>query len=169
VPHCWRLCNCGQFRYLDTKLKNRHANQCLPLVHNGNGHYDLAIDCIKQLQKYANFILLRFVPGCIKTIHKQFVSRNLSHCVFCDGLPLLFSLIIQLRDWAWLGCGELIQTKMFSYCCPPVKMVDSLKRVEIDGYCVGEPWNSLAGRARRRSMLVTGYEIWGARRKKYLV
>lgn len=45
-------------------------------------------------------------------------------------------------------------------------MLDSLKLGGIDGYCVGEPWNSLAVEQGVGHMLVTGYEIWGSTPEK---
>ncbi|KZN14832.1 CmpA/NrtA family ABC transporter substrate-binding protein [Marinomonas sp. TW1] len=71
----------------------------------------------------------------------------------------------QLRDWlarAGIDPDEEVQIVVI----PPVKMIDSLKAGDIDGYCVGEPWNSLAVEAGVGHLLVTGYEIWGSTPEK---
>jgi nitrate/nitrite transport system substrate-binding protein len=43
---------------------------------------------------------------------------------------------------------------------PPPRMVDALARSAIDGFCVGEPWNSLAVDRELGCIVVTKYEIW---------
>ncbi len=73
----------------------------------------------------------------------------------------------QLRDWlnrAGINPDKDVQLIVV----PPTKMMDYLKSEEIDGYCVGEPWNSLAMEQGIGHMLVTGYEIWGNTPEKVL-
>src|SRR5262249_6006323 len=43
---------------------------------------------------------------------------------------------------------------------PPPRMVDALARGTIDGFCVGEPWNSVAVREGLGAIVITKYEIW---------
>jgi len=43
---------------------------------------------------------------------------------------------------------------------PPEQMVDSLARGIIDGYCVGEPWNSMSVQHGVGAVQATGYQIW---------
>jgi len=43
---------------------------------------------------------------------------------------------------------------------PPPRMVEALTRGGIDGFCVGEPWNSLAVERGCGHVVVTKYEIW---------
>ena len=43
---------------------------------------------------------------------------------------------------------------------PPQQMVDNLRLEHIDGFCVGEPWNSCAVAMGLGKCLVTGYDIW---------
>ena len=43
---------------------------------------------------------------------------------------------------------------------PPQQMVENLRSGNIDGFCVGEPWNSLAIREGLGHCLITKYEIW---------
>jgi two-component system, oxyanion-binding sensor len=43
---------------------------------------------------------------------------------------------------------------------PPEQMVDSLARGIIDGFCVGEPWNSMAVQYGVGAVQATGYQIW---------
>ncbi|MEQ8795839.1 MAG: CmpA/NrtA family ABC transporter substrate-binding protein [Gammaproteobacteria bacterium] len=43
---------------------------------------------------------------------------------------------------------------------PPQYMVDNLKDGLIDGFCVGEPWNSCAVSMGVGKLLTSGYQIW---------
>jgi len=43
---------------------------------------------------------------------------------------------------------------------PPPQMVANLEAKNIDGYCVGEPWNAHAVAAGIGHTLITSYEIW---------
>lgn len=51
---------------------------------------------------------------------------------------------------------------------PPPHMVDYLKAGEIDGYCVGEPWNAQAVAQGVGRTLITDYEIWNNKPEKVL-
>lgn len=51
---------------------------------------------------------------------------------------------------------------------PPSKMLDNLSNGVIDGYCVGEPWNSLALIQQSGGLLTTGHQIWGSHMEKVL-
>ncbi|RBO82230.1 CmpA/NrtA family ABC transporter substrate-binding protein [Marinomonas aquiplantarum] len=99
---------------------------------------------------------------------KRYIEERAKH-----GQPLLRFAVVypysshnyQLRDWlarADIDPDEEVQIVVI----PPVKMIDSLKAGDIDGYCVGEPWNSLAVEAGVGHLLVTGYEIWGSTPEK---
>ncbi len=51
---------------------------------------------------------------------------------------------------------------------PPTKMLENLSTGLIDGYCVGEPWNSLALLQQIGGLLSTGHKIWGSHMEKVL-
>ena len=51
---------------------------------------------------------------------------------------------------------------------PPPRMVENLAAGNIDGYCVGEPWNSHAVSAGVGHTLITNYEIWNNNPEKVL-
>ncbi|GAB3478028.1 CmpA/NrtA family ABC transporter substrate-binding protein [Marinomonas epiphytica] len=86
--------------------------------------------------------------------------------------PLRFAVVYsysshhyQLREWlsrASINPDSDVQIIVAT----PTQMIDYLKSGEIDGYCVGEPWNSLAVEQGVGHMLVTGYEIWGSTPEK---
>ena len=71
----------------------------------------------------------------------------------------------QLRDWlaqAGIDPDKDVQIIVIT----PAQMISYLKKNEIDGYCVGEPWNSLAVEQGVGHILVTGYDIWGSTPEK---
>lgn len=43
---------------------------------------------------------------------------------------------------------------------PPPQMVSRLQTGNVDGYCVGEPWNELAVTEGMGRVVITSYEIW---------
>ncbi len=130
--------------------------------HNGNG-ITVGNALYEQLTQYAE------TSDDIRT--GIALKRLIDHCDKDSG-PLRFAMVYpysshnyQLRDW--LSRAGIDSDKDVTITViPPVKMVDALKSGEIDGYCVGEPWNSLAVEQGVGHMLVTGYEIWGSTPEK---
>ena len=51
---------------------------------------------------------------------------------------------------------------------PPPQMVARLRAGEIDGYCVGEPWNTRAVKGGLGHVLVTSHQIWNHKPEKVL-
>ena len=49
---------------------------------------------------------------------------------------------------------------------PPAQMLSNLSAGLIDGYCVGEPWSSLAARSGLGQVAITSREIWAGRFEK---
>ncbi|NLQ16122.1 ABC transporter substrate-binding protein [Marinomonas sp. M1K-6] len=130
--------------------------------HNGNG-ITVANVLYEQLQDFAEASV---------DIRTGVALRRLIDHRGAKAAPLRFAIVYpysshnyQLRDWlsrAGIDSDKDVQIIVV----PPVKMLDSLKQGDIDGYCVGEPWNSLAVEQGVGHMLVTGYEIWGSTPEK---
>ncbi|MBI3784687.1 MAG: ABC transporter substrate-binding protein [Deltaproteobacteria bacterium] len=51
---------------------------------------------------------------------------------------------------------------------PPIRMVEMLGRVAVDGFCVGEPWSSLAVSRGLGRIVATKYDIWNNSPEKVL-
>ncbi len=51
---------------------------------------------------------------------------------------------------------------------PPPRMVERLAAGEIDGFCVGEPWNSVAVREGHGHILITSHQLWANKPEKVL-
>jgi len=69
----------------------------------------------------------------------------------------------------WLASGEIDPDWDVSLCVvPPPLMVASLKQGNIDGYCVGEPWNSRAVAAKLGTVVATDLDLWPGHMEKVL-
>lgn len=80
----------------------------------------------------------------------------------------LFSMhTILLRMWLRAGGIDPDQDVKI-IVLPPEQMCDSLARGIIDGYCVGEPWNTMAVQYGIGSIISSGYQIWNNAPEKVL-
>ena len=80
----------------------------------------------------------------------------------------LFSMhTFQLRMWLRAG-GVDPDREVRIIVLPPEQMCDSLARGIIDGFCVGEPWNTLAVQQGIGAVAATGHEIWNNAPEKVL-
>ena len=77
------------------------------------------------------------------------------------GVPFAFSTHALLMG-RWLGRGIEIRT------VPPPLMAEALARGEIDLFCVGEPWGTVAAEAGVGAILASGHSIWAAPPEKVL-
>ncbi|MBS9402974.1 ABC transporter substrate-binding protein [Halomonas sp. TRM85114] len=72
-----------------------------------------------------------------------------------------------LREWLALGDldpdGDATLVAL-----PPQRMVDALKAGEIDGFCAGEPWGSLARYRDIGRIVATGHQLWPDHPEKVL-
>jgi len=93
--------------------------------------------------------------------------RELIQADRSEGRPPLVLAVVfpfsmhhyQLRYW--LAAGGIDPDRDLQFVTvPPAQMVGRLRRGAIDGYCVGEPWNSVAVREGVGRVLATGYCIW---------
>ena len=91
------------------------------------------------------------------------------------GQPLLtFAMVFpvsnhnyQLRYWmASAGIDPDRDVRLI--VIPPPYMAANLESGKIDGFCVGEPWNTRAVRMGIGRILISGYEIWNNSPEKVL-
>lgn len=123
--------------------------------HNGNG-ITVGNDLFKRMQTCA-------------TNSDELRNGKALKCVVAqdDKRTLRFAIVYPysshnylLRDWLDLA-GINPDKDVQIIVVPPTQMMTYLQQGEIDGYCVGEPWNSLAVEQGIGHMLVTGYDVWG--------
>jgi len=80
------------------------------------------------------------------------------------GVPFPFSTHAALVE-CWLGgTGQAYQLTTI----PPPRMADALNSGEIDAFCVGEPWGSVAVEQGAGTLLLPGTAIWAAAPEKVL-
>ena len=65
----------------------------------------------------------------------------------------------ELRYWM-AACGIDPEADVQLVVIPPPLMVDNLRDGYVDGFCVGEPWNSLAVEAGLARIIVSKSELW---------
>lgn len=69
----------------------------------------------------------------------------------------------------WLQAGGIdLEKDVHLIVLPPEQMCDSLARGIIDGFCVGEPWNTVAVQQGIGGVVATGYDIWNNAPEKVL-
>jgi NitT/TauT family transport system ATP-binding protein len=65
----------------------------------------------------------------------------------------------QLRDWLASG-GVDAERDLRLVVLPPPLLVDALRCGQVDGFCVGEPWNSLAVDTGIGVIATVGSDVW---------
>lgn len=69
----------------------------------------------------------------------------------------------------WLAAGEIDPDRDVSLIrIPPAQMVANLKAGNLDGFCVGEPWNSRAVQEGLGYVIATDLDIWSGHPEKVL-
>lgn len=88
--------------------------------------------------------------------------------------PLTFAVVFptsthnyELRYWM-ASAGIDPDRDIRLVVVPPPQMVTALRAGQIDGCCVGEPWNQVAVREGLGRVLVTKYELWNNSPEKVL-
>lgn len=72
-----------------------------------------------------------------------------------------------LRHW-FSSVGIEVGVDVEILVVPPSSVVQALDEGLIDGYCVGEPWNTHAVKKQVGVTIITGYEIWNNAPEKVL-
>lgn len=98
--------------------------------------------------------------------HAAANARRLAGHLKTRDRPLTIGIVhsfsshaIQLR--AWLKAGGIDpDTQVRTLVVPPSQMPDSLASGVIDGYCAGEPWNTIAVQQGLGHIVAFGNQIW---------
>ncbi len=87
-------------------------------------------------------------------------SRSKGEPLLVFGTVFPFSMhTLQLRRWLRLNDVDPDSDVRFEVV-PPVRMVAALKSGQIDGFCVGEPYNSVAVNDGLGSIVATSNNLW---------
>ncbi|HEX4881516.1 MAG TPA: CmpA/NrtA family ABC transporter substrate-binding protein [Porticoccaceae bacterium] len=102
------------------------------------------------------------------------VARALARHLAASGAYLTLATVypfsthtLQLRLWLAAG-GIDPDAQVRLVVLPPEQMVDSLTQGLIDGFCVGEPWNSAAVQSGVGVIVASGYDVWNNAPEKVL-
>jgi ABC-type nitrate/sulfonate/bicarbonate transport system substrate-binding protein len=89
---------------------------------------------------------------------------QLTHQPLRIGVPFPFSAHASVVDYWLRGAGVVYELTTV----PPPRMADALAAGEIDAFCVGEPWGSVAVERGAGTMLLPGTAIWAHAPEKVL-
>ncbi len=81
------------------------------------------------------------------------------------GVPFPFSLHVELLH-CWLEATDLSGVEVRTI--PPPLMAQALAEGDVDAFCVGEPWGSVAVEAQAGALLLPGQAIWAFAPEKVL-
>ncbi|NJD08068.1 MAG: ABC transporter substrate-binding protein [Methylococcaceae bacterium] len=93
-------------------------------------------------------------------------SRALAKVVAAGRDPMHFAMVFPFSTHNyllryWLATAGIVPERDIRLTVvPPPYMVDALRSGDIDGYCVGEPWNEQAVAADVGRSLIADYDIW---------
>jgi len=104
--------------------------------------------------------------GVLNKVVKARKSASQTKLRFAVVFP--FSMHYYLLNH-WLQTGGIQANKDIEILVvPPSRVVQALEEGLIDGYCVGEPWNTHAVKIGVGVTLIAGYEIWNNAPEKVL-
>ncbi len=83
------------------------------------------------------------------------------------GVPFAFSMHTELLHY-WLGGLGAAPAQLAIRTLPPARMAEALVANEIDAFCVGEPWGSVAVDQGAATLLLPGAAIWASAPEKVL-
>ncbi|SFR39470.1 CmpA/NrtA family ABC transporter substrate-binding protein [Litoreibacter janthinus] len=76
------------------------------------------------------------------------------------GVPFPFSMHRMLLE-TWLSHSpEFVADRIEIVTVPPPKMADAVQSGELDMFCVGEPWGSVAVQQSNATLILPGSKIW---------
>ncbi len=128
----------------------------VPLVLSRNGN---AITLSNQLYKKGIRTLQNLKAAIRTTIIERKLTIGIVHECSMHNLMLRY----------WLASAGIDpDTDLDLIVIPPQEMVDRLKAGEIDGFCVGEPWNSQAIQEGIGFVIATDLDIWAGNPEKVL-
>lgn len=131
-----------------------------PLVLSLNGNAITLSESLHQEILTSNRLTSVTLPMAAYLLHeviKSRKSRGAPKLTFANVFPYSCHNY-QLRDW--LNSAHIDMHDVDITVVPPINMVDFLGSGEIDGFCVGGPWNAKAVRAGFGITALTSFDIW---------
>ena len=136
----------------------------LVLSLNGNG---LTLSTSLWEKMIVKTSLEDYEPAETSRALKQVIDDNPDSALTFATVHNFSTHTMLLRKWFEMG-GIDADRDVRIIVLPPEQMVDSLAQGVIDGFCVGEPWNSIAVEYGAGVMVSTGIQIWNGAPEKVL-
>ncbi|MFA3792661.1 CmpA/NrtA family ABC transporter substrate-binding protein [Aliiglaciecola sp. SL4] len=135
-----------------------HVVTPMVLSQNGNG-ITLSEALVQELLSVNNIFQLEFPLDAklLKNVIDYRIQQNKSKLSFATVFPYSCHHY-QLKDW--LLSGGITFDDVNISVVPPINMVDTMLSGDIDGFCVGGPWNAKAVRGSFGATVVTSSDIW---------
>lgn len=92
---------------------------------------------------------------------------QVSHGPIVFGVPFPFSMHVELLRY-WSRASALGSEGIVIRTVPPPLMANALAAGDVDAYCVGEPWGSVAVEQGAGALLLPGRSIWSFAPEKVL-
>lgn len=131
-----------------------------PLVLSLNGNAITLSEALYQEILEANNlndITLPMAAYLLQNVIEARLNEGRDKLIFANVFP--FSCHnYQLRDW--LKSANISDQDVDIVIVPPISMVNYMESGEIDGFCVGGPWNAKAVRAGIGITALTSFDIW---------
>lgn len=104
--------------------------------------------------------------GAAPAVQARALAAVVGRRAATDAAPLTLAMVFpyschnyQLRDWLALG-GIDAERDVRLVVLPPPLLVDALRSGQVDGFCVGAPWNSLAVDSDLGVIAVACSDLW---------
>jgi two-component system, oxyanion-binding sensor len=104
--------------------------------------------------------------GLAPVVQAQALAKVVAQRAAAAAAPLTLAMVFpfschnyQLRDWLE-SAGIEPDRDVRLVVLPPPLLVDALRSGQIDGFCVGEPWNSLAVDAGIGAIVAVCSDVW---------
>ncbi|MFW8591897.1 CmpA/NrtA family ABC transporter substrate-binding protein [Glaciecola sp. 2405UD65-10] len=139
-----------------------------PLVTSQNGNaITISIALVEEIKTALSLdsLPLPMPASILKQLIDIRKQNNKAKLRFASVFP--FSChYLQLLDY--FAQGDIALNDVELLFIPPTSMTDSLASEDIDGFCVGGPYNASSVRKQIGATIVTSYDIWQDRAEKVL-
>lgn len=127
----------------------------LALGQNGNA-ITFSNELVEQMGQPESGNLAAVARGLARVAEQRIIAGK--PLVFGTVYP--FSIHSNLLRLLFRKAGLIINQDVRILVVPPTRMVSALAKQEVDGYCVGEPWNSAAASCGQGQLLLLGSDLW---------
>ena len=150
-------------------IKNKRSPFITGLLLSLNGNAITLSSTISKALNLKSCYIIKDRPDPVLAAHSlaKLIKNHPRQLTFATVYPYSMQTF-ELRDWLESG-GIKPDHDVKIIVLPPEQMVNNLARGNIDGFCVDEPWNTLAVQSGIGQIMTTGHQIWNNAPEKALV